>query len=257
MKKLIAIILTLSILTACETSAPPEQNEVELTTTGVVTTVEVEVTNAEPTDEHTEEPTIEEIQLADGAVLLVEQDGLSSIFSILYKESDEPEFLFNLWLPHIEVSPDKTKFAVTFRVEYTQHLYIFDVIEREIIEPTFDEYSYTTNPTDTNDFVWLDNDILLTVGGDFHHSGSGHGDVYYYKSTDGSNKKIVSHSIRQTGKIHQIGKIEIDGDYLSLTIVIKPNFDAIYETIPITKVYELIESDETFILDPTNIEGAE
>jgi hypothetical protein len=50
MKKLIAIILTLSILTACETSAPFEQSKVELTTSGVVTTVEVEETNAEPTE---------------------------------------------------------------------------------------------------------------------------------------------------------------------------------------------------------------
>ena len=197
-----------------------------------------------------DKPIIEEIPLANGAVLIIEQEKLDSNFYILYKESTEPEFLFNLWSPHIEISTDRTKFAIAFIIEYTRNLYIFDVLEQKIIEPVFDEYSYIINPTGTNDLTWLNNNILLTVGGDFHHSGSKIGDVYYYNFSDKENKMIISHPN------YQIAKFEIDDDNLVLTILIKsPTFNIIYETISLTKIYKLIENKETLILDVQNIDG--
>ena len=208
---------------------------------------------------------IEEIPLANGAVLIVEPaHGFSSKVSIWFNDSVEPKFLFYDWDSlNYEISPDLKKIAYIINNDKTSSgtLCMFDVVEREDTRLEFEDYIKPEDSVYWNEskgMIWLDNEILLTLAAVWHASWSMGGSVHYYNTTDGSNKMIIPHDFTH----FQVTKLEIVDDELKLTILINDGSAYNYrkfinQSIPLAKIYELIENGETLILDVPDFDEIE
>jgi hypothetical protein len=211
----------------------------------------------------------EEIPLADGAVLILQEIGrrfefYQISFSVLYENSDEPVYLFtelfnswfeigsdlsNLW----HFSPDLSKIAYPhFNYDHRGgRLSILNLLNRETIVPQIDGVeNYKTGVTN---YLWLNDEIMLLIITYVQGSATAGGSLHYYNNADGSNGLIIP-----LGEYFQIMWAEIDNNDLILTIILDSGEgfyqdNIIDERIPLTKIYELIENNESLIIDVPDI----
>jgi len=198
-----------------------------------------------------ETATIEEISLANEAVLLIEKQlNNTSKISIRVNDSITSEFLLYDWdSQNYKISPDLTKIAYILHSDKSDsgYLHIFDVLENESTLLIFDEYP---EQYESKGMIWLDNEILLTIGLQNHYGWSVGGSVFYYNTTNGENKRIIPHDISS----FQITGMDIIGNKLSLKLIYNgeshyaTTFND-YQNIPLTRIYELIMNGENYTLD--------
>jgi len=260
MKRIILLIIALCLIASCQKQDEilSEVNEPLVTAAPIITTTPFTTTTTTPPETTANIlPTYEiisadEIPLADGAVLIREEMEYNFRFSIFYDTDNEAEYLFGSWSSdwNYSISPDLTKIA------YLNPLYdhrggrlnILDVTERKINEhPEIDGIKIYA--TDVTGLMWLDDEVLLLIVSYVQGSATAGGSLHYYNINDGSNGKIIP-----LGDHFQIAWAEADGSNLNLIIARHRDYsfhrgDFVTEIIPISKIYDLIENDETLILN--------
>jgi hypothetical protein len=157
-------------------------------------------------------------------------------------------------LPPVFPSPNGEKSARIYPLEW-------EVIGQLFIADSNDEnseYAVEFDNVDTTQYtpkrlIWLDDEIVLVIIGYAYGTITMGGEVYYYNSVDGSNGVIlpIEHHF-------EFSDLEIDDKMLDLTIIV---FDEEYNNnekrftlIDIERIYELIESGETMLIEVEKID---
>jgi hypothetical protein len=196
-------------------------------------------------------------ELAGGArVVIKEYENTMRIgFFVEYEGETEPIHLdfvyktFGLW-----ISPDRTKISYIFQDHNYGLFYLFDVISRETIIITAFEKPEERETHKT--ILWLDNNIMLvTVGLDAGSTTTG-GDIFYYNVRTGENGRIITSA--NDSNWTEFNRMELCSEFLEFRVVV--HFDGVNnhfiytERIPLSQVYELIESGKMLVLDTVRID---
>ena len=212
---------------------------------------------------------VAERPLAGGALLIAEEvtvvrakaDGgswekVDLKYSILYAGSEEPEFLYECYFESddiwrdVVVSPDLTR-VVYFSDTFGHRggiVSVLDVTKRTVFTP-FDEITATYQFAPIR-FIWLDDEIMLTIIAFAQGSATAGGSVHYYSFADGASESIIPQ-----GNHFQFSELKIDGNELVLTAALdrgNANYhrDYMHEVkLQLMQIYEAIRTGSTITLD--------
>jgi hypothetical protein len=193
----------------------------------------------------------QEIRLAGGASLLVEENVGAWL---LYRGSNTPLPLHCTdWQDgHFAVSPDLVRVVYFHRLgdHGGGSIRIVNVLEHDSFEPEFSGRPVTDYHV--LDFVWLDNEILLAVSRKHGGSSNGGGDLFYYNITDGSSGLLIPLTI-VGDRFSPVWGVEIVGDELLVEVGLDEGGvtfwgSHVHDGIPLSRIYDLIESGGTLTL---------